>query len=270
MTTNPEKCPRPLDLVKYFLEGGATSSPESTIEDHVRGCAACQAQIRELAAERKAFLVNHPFSSFWEKLEESRSKRSFGLASALKHIFSSGTFRAAVAMVGVAALMIVVIGRYDRSPQIQPEILSKGGVDLRFYVAAPNGGEPAPGKNGMTLPPESSLQFVYSASPQESQLLLIGVEENGSLTVYFPSGGDQSAPIASGDQKKMPQALRWKPAANSSFERFYAVFSKTPVAVDEIRKALDLLKASGKSVEQTATLPLPYPQASAVIYKKPS
>ena len=257
-----DKCPRPLDVVRHFVESG--HGPSASVEAHVRGCASCKTQLVELEADRKAFLISHPFSSFWEKVEQRRSRQSSGIATFLKKVAASGAFRAAVAMAGVAALMIVMIGRYDRSP----EILSKGGVDLRFYVAQTKGGEPAPGKSGMSLPPETALQFVYSASKEESQLLLVGVEADGTLSVYFPSNGAQSAPIEPGDQKKLPQALRWQP--KTAFERFFAIFSQESVSVDNVRKAMDQLKASGKSVEQATKLPLPYPQASTIIYKKAS
>jgi hypothetical protein len=262
MTDNIEKCPRPLDLVRHFVESG--QGPSASVEAHVRGCAACKAQLVELEADRKAFLVSHPFSSFWEKVEERRSRRPSRIADFFKNIGASGTFRAAAAMAGVAALMIVVIERYDRVP----EILSKGGVDLRFYVAETKGGEPTPGKSGMALPTETGVQFVYSASKEEAQLLLVGVEADGTLSVYFPSNGAQSAPIEPGDQKKLPQALRWQP--KTAFERFFAIFSKEPVSADDVRKAMEQLKASGKSVEQITKLPLPYPQASTIIYKKAS
>lgn len=248
-----EGCPKPLDLVSYFHDGGK-------LESHARGCEACSAQLRELEAERKAFLVSHPFSAFMADLEKRRPQKASG--GFLKSIFSSGAFRAAVAMAGVATLMIVVIGRYERTP----EILSKGAVDLRFYVSEAAGKQPAPGKNGMTLPADSALQFVYSTTSEDPKILLVGVEADGNLSVYFPSGGDQSVDVPVGDQQKLPQALKWEP--KTGYERFYAVFSKTPLQVSEIRKALDQLKTSGKSVEQTSRLPLPYPQASTIIYRK--
>src|SRR5262249_51740072 len=113
-------CPKPLELVTYFL---GEESGENPIAGHVRVCAACAAQIRELETERKAFLVKHPFSSFAADLEKRRASKTSGFGAFLKHIMTSGAFHAAVAMAGVAALMIVVIGRYDRAP----EILSKGG-----------------------------------------------------------------------------------------------------------------------------------------------
>jgi len=254
---HPQGCPKPLELVTHFLDGGKW-------ESHMLGCSACSAQIRELDVDRKAFLAKHPFSSFMADLKKRRVPKEGRFGAFLKGLMSFGPFRTAAAMAGVAALMIVVIGRYDRAP----EVLSKGGVDLRFYVAGAHGDghEPEPGTNAMKLPAETALQFVYSTSPDQSQLLLVGVEQNGEFSVYFPSGGDESATVESGDQKKLPQALRWQP--KTDYERFYAIFSKDPLKVDAVRKALDQLKTSGKSIEQTSRLPLPYSQASTIIYRK--
>jgi hypothetical protein len=246
-----DSCPRPLDLVSAFLEG------TGKWDAHVRACPSCAGQIRELEADRKAFLARHPFSSFWEALEKRKGARTgFRFWEFLR---SSGAFRAAAAMASVAAVMFLVYHR-PAPPVSKPEILTKGGADLSFYVAS-SGGQPERGKSGMAVPPGAGVQFVYSTGAENSQLLLIGVEADGTLSVYYPVSGTGSAAVEAGAQKKLPQALRWQP--KSSFERFYAVFSKTPVPLEEVRKAL-----AGVPVEKAAKLPLPYPQASVILYRK--
>jgi hypothetical protein len=258
------KCPKPLDLVTYFLEGGkegGTLEGGSAIDAHVRDCASCQAQLQELEIDRKAFLVRHPFSTFWNDLEKKTAVGPSPLMRLWRWIAASGVLRTAVAAAGVAGLVIVAIGRDDRPPQI----LSKGSGGIQFYVVAPQGGhapqggEPELGKSGMTLPGGSSLQFVTTA--QEPYLLLVGVEADRTLSVYYPSGGSESAPIQAGDRKKLPQALRWEP--QSAYERFYGIFSKEPVKVEEVRKGLE-----GITIEQSVNLPLPYPHASVILYRK--
>jgi hypothetical protein len=248
-----DKCPKPLELVTTFLEGGGDWEP------HVRGCPSCSAQIRELEADRRAFLTRHPFSSFWEGLEKRR-KHSSALGRFWEQIRSSGALRAAAAMASVAALMFLVYHR-PTPPAPAPEILTKGGVDLGFYVASASGGEAERGKSGMSLPSGAALQFVYTSPSDASQLLLIGVEADRTVSVYYPSSGVESAAAEGGAQKKLPQALRWQP--KSAYERFYAVFSKTPVKREDVQKALE-----GASIEKSAKLPLPYPHASVILYRK--
>ncbi len=249
-----DKCPKPLDLVTAFLEGS------EGLDVHVRGCPSCAGQIRELEADRKAFLAKHPFSSFWEGLEKRREKRSSAFGRFWEQVRSSGTLRAAAAMASVGVIVLLVSHR-PNPPAPTPEILSKGGVDLGFYVASSKGGEAERGKSGMTLPGGTSLQFVYSTASDYPYLLLIGVEEDRTVSVYYPSSGTESASVAPGTHAKLPDALRWQP--KTGYERFYGVFSKTPVKLDEIKRTLE-----GIAVEPSAKLPLPYPQASVILYRK--
>src|SRR5262245_6603724 len=112
------QCPKPLEIVTYFLDGG---SPNSLIANHADGCAACSDQLRELESERRAFLTQHPFSSFFADLENRRSPKvgpvgpkMRRLSAFLKRMTAFGALRAVVAMASVATLMIVVIDQYDR------------------------------------------------------------------------------------------------------------------------------------------------------------
>lgn len=253
-----ETCPTPLALSQFVAEGD-TSGKAPAVRAHAAVCAPCRAVLTDLAAERSAFLVKHPFTAFWNDLEKKIPESPSFFVRFFRWLNESSALRAVVAMAGFAGIMIVAVGRETPPPQI----LSKGGVDLQFYTASSKSGGPELGKSGMKLAEGSGLQFVYSA--QEPFLLLIGIEADRTISVYYPSTGSESDSIESGDQKKLPQAIRWQP--KTAYERFYGVFSKQPVKMDEIRKALETPSISGKSIEQIEKLPLPYPQSSAIIYR---
>jgi hypothetical protein len=253
-----ELCPTSLALAQFAAEGDA--SPKATvIRTHTAACASCKTILADLEADRRAFLVKHPFTAFWNDLEKRIPARPPFFSRLFRWLNESSALRATIAMAGLATIMIVAVGRETALPQI----LTKGGVDLQFYVASSKSGGPALGKSGMKLPEGSGLQFVYSA--QEPYLLLIGIEADRTVSVYHPSNGSESVSIEIGDRKKLPQAIRWQP--KSAYERFYGVFSKQPVKMEEIRNALETPSISGKSIEQIEKLPLPYPQSSAIIYR---
>lgn len=251
-------CPTSLSLARFASEGDA-SPQAAAIRAHESVCAPCKAALTELKADRSAFLVRHPFTAFWNDLEKKAPERPSFFARLFRWLNESAALRAAVAMAGLAGIMIVAVGR----EAVPPQILSKGGVNLQFYVASSKSAGPELGKNGMKLPAGSGLQFVYSA--QEPYLLLIGIEADRTVSVYHPSDGSESASIEAGDQIKLPQAIRWQP--KTAYERFYGVFSKQPVKIEDVRKALETPSISGKSIEETEKLPLPYPQSSAIIYR---
>lgn len=248
------QCPTSLTLAQFSVEGDLIPGA-SGLKAHTAQCRRCAEALVDLEADRKAFLVKHPFSAFWNDLEARKAAPEPIFKRLFRWLNESSALRAAVAMAGLAGIMVVSIGRETPTPQI----LTKGGVDLQFYVASPQGSEL--GKSGMKLPEGSGLQFVYTAS--EPYLLLVGVEEDRSVSLYYPSAGTESSSIESGNRKKLPQALRWQP--KTSYERFYGIFSKQPVKFEEIKKAINDL--AGKKIEDAEKLPLPYPQTSTLIYR---
>ena len=257
-----ENCPPIIKLEAYFLEG-ADSKTFETLKPHINACTDCEDVLRDLETERDAFLQRYPFSRF---SAESDAKRRPLWKRALEWLPAPRTFGASLALTGLAGVLVLTL--WQKQPA-EPTILVKGGVGLSFYAATGTNAKVEAGKDGMTLPEGSQIQFVYS-NENNPYLLLVGVEEDGTITAYFPA--DASAPTAesatasTGSRVKLSQGLRWEP--KSASERFYAVFSQQPVLIDEIRKAVAEVSARGKTVEQTPKLPLPYPQASILLHRK--
>lgn len=193
--------------------------------------------------EKKAFLARYPFERLWKEIGGERRISIFPRIR--RWLIASRGLQATVALAGIASLMIFGLWHIPEFTDIR----SKGGVGLTFYTAPVPGAEIVRGKDGMTLPAGADLQFVTS-NPNDPFLLLIGVEENGALSVYSPEG-----------------AIRWQPT--SSYERFYALFSKEPIPLEKVKQALAQVSQGGKTVEQTSKLPLPYPQATILVRRKP-
>ena len=251
-------CPSKIKLEAYFLEKRFAEA----LEPHLPSCTSCQTLLKDMESERSTFLKNYPFSRL---LPEMEAKRKPLWKRALENFITPGAFVTALAMAGLAGLMVV---NMRPTAPVEPEIQVKGGVGLSFYAADGASGKVQPGKDGAPLAPGTQIQFIYSdaGSPY---LLLIGVEENGAATPYFSddtSGAVMSAAITTGSKLKLPQGLRWEP--KSDYERFFAIFSERPITLDEVRKALSSLASEGKTVEQTPKLPLPYPQASILLHRK--
>jgi hypothetical protein len=240
-------CPPKIVLEGFFYDG---RFPEDA-EDHVASCAACQEKIRLWTEERGVFLQKYPFQRLWESVEERKKRFHFW------EILFPVPFRTALALTTLAGIVVFVVWQ-DRQP---PDLLTKGGVGLGFYVA--HQGEIQKGHDRINLAPGDDLQFVYSVD-RERFLLLFGLESDGTFTVYFPHGGSRSAQVETGKNQRLPQAIRWQP--RSPYERFYAIFSGEPIPLAEVQTAVKSLP--NKSIEETARLPLPYPQASVIVYRK--
>ncbi len=239
-------CPPKIVLEGYFFDG---KLPED-VEDHIQSCTDCRGRIQLLSEQKETFLKKYPFERFWE------TRREKGFWKKLEIFLPP---RPVLALATLAGLMVFALWSNRQSP----EILSKGGFGLEFYVS--HEGKIERGKSGMPASEGDDLQFVYSAE-REGSLLLFGVEADRTLTVYFPDGGSMSGAVEAGKKKRLPQALRWKPT--TPYERFFALFSEKPISVAEVQAALQKSFQEGKSIEETSRFPLAYPQSSIILYRR--
>lgn len=88
-----------------------------------------------------------------------------------------------------AALFLVVRG--------EPPNRIKGEVDLAFYVL--RGGEVTAGDPAATFREGDRLQFTYR-SGMHDRLVLLSVDGDGRLTVYYPDDGETPVPVVPGDR----------------------------------------------------------------------
>lgn len=239
-------CPPKIVLEGFFFGGQLTEE----VEDHVGSCPDCQAKLERWSSEKETFLRRYSFDRFWDA---RRPKRIW------ERYFLSTPLRATVVFGTLAGLMFFTVWTSRRPADLSV----KGGVALSFYVA--EGESLEAGKDRMALPEGSEIQFVYSVK-REKYLLFMGFEADRTFTVYFPEGGEQSGSIVTGEKLRFPHALRWQPS--TAYERFFAFFSDKPIPVDQVVSTLRREAERGKSVEELKNLPLPYPQASVLLYRK--
>ncbi len=250
-----ERCPPKIAVEAFFLEGLDLLG----LKGHVQACPACGEIGKALEAQRDVFLQRYPFSRLLTEI--GPQQRSF-IRKTFDRFLAPRAFWAVLATAGLAGLMLVTLRPENPT---EPQIQVKGGVGLSFYAAPALQGKVEPGKDGMDLPAGAQLQFVYS-NMESPYLYLVGVEENGAITAYFPDRGVLSGPVQTGSKIKLPQGLSWEP--KSAYERFYALFSREPVPIGEVRAAVSQLASEGKTVERTTKLPLPYTQASIIVNRK--
>lgn len=247
-------CPPKLVLEGFFLTGRTTDE----IRSHASSCTRCRDLLGEWDRERASFLKTYPFKRLLEEIKTHKREKSFWGKFLLP-----APLRVGLAFAAISCLMVFVLWHQNRPQEITP----KGGIGLGFFVLEK--GQIHEGEDRMSLPGGSQIQFVYS-SHEMRQLLIVGIEENGSLMVYFPSdvsgSVSKSAVIEAGDKRPLPQAIRWEPT--SSYERFYALVSDNPILQTEVNGVVQKMLQEGKKVESIRRLPLPYTQASMILYRK--
>jgi hypothetical protein len=163
-------------------------------DDHLAGCAACQARAGALAADRDRFRAARPT-----------------LARPRPRIW------AALAVAALAAgFAVALIPRRD-----EPGTRTKGGAHLGFAVA--HGGAQRLGATGEVVHPGDTLSYlVTTAAP--AYVTVLGEDAAGRVTVYVaaervPAGRD------------LPLAVATRLDAALGREALIAVFCPTPVVV---------------------------------------
>lgn len=244
-------CPSKLILEEYWLTG--TASHE--MREHVNGCLPCQQKMTAWEEERRSFLKKYSFERFQE---EAVMRRQGFLKRFLRSlILPPPALRISLAFASIACLMMVILWPHHEGPQISP----KGGATVGYYVS--RGDERRLGEKEMVLSPGDVLEFFYS-SERDGYLLLIGLDENGHLSTYFPVSGDESKPIPKGQNISLLVPVIWSPRA--SYERFFGLFSEHPISVRGGQDAVSTL-LEGQKPEDITHLPLDADQTTFLLRK---
>ncbi|MCB9759255.1 MAG: hypothetical protein H6739_05405 [Alphaproteobacteria bacterium] len=132
----------------------------------------------------------------------------------------------------VVVMVMVLPGEDTRTTR------AKGDVDLDFLVM--RGGAVEPGEEGEVLRAGDRIQFTYRADGLDS-LVLLSVDGEGTLSVFYPAQGDIPVSIIPGDRHVLQGSIVLDDAPGP--ELFVGVFS--PSSVDEARALVEDAWAKG-------------------------
>jgi hypothetical protein len=107
------------------------------------------------------------------------------------------------------------------------------------------GGEVANALSGDSFLPGDALRFVVS-SGSPGYFFLVGVEPSGNVVAYHPYGGTRSVPLPGGREIALPGSLILDESKGTEY--FGGLFSREPLALDEIRAAVRRTLARGPSL----------------------
>lgn len=262
-------------------------------------------ETRGPASEREAFFTRHPFDAFWSELqrhdarmaaitatvearEEQAGASRGGLWAALFAPFRGRVF----ATLAAACTLVLAVGLglwLTPEPTLDGSgsaVRFKGGdgpttsaldgveepVGVRFFVR--RDGEVVPGVPEGVYREGDQLRFTYWSGDND-YLMVLSVEDSGSVSVYYPddaSGreGDESIQIARGRNVPLEGSIVLNDYVGH--ERFFALFSPVPISVDHVKNraagAVAELRREGRDVRSLARLPVEVPQASFWIRKR--
>ncbi|MEY3213569.1 MAG: hypothetical protein RIT28_4050 [Pseudomonadota bacterium] len=160
----------------------------------------------------------------------------------------------APALAVAAALLIAVL------PDA-PSSRAKGDVDLDFVVLRE--GRVMPGVEGRVYGPGDLLQFTYRAAGHE-QLVLLSIDGEGKVTVFYPSQGEAPLAVVPGERHVLDGSIALDAAPGP--ELFVAVFG--PSSVGEARALVEDAWTQGGAAAVTR-LKQTDPAVDVVMVQKP-
>ncbi len=226
------------------------------VEEHLESCSLCAARLREMEAERQAFLIQHPPGAFLAALEARKLQRR----PQLRYFLGWGGLLASCA---AALLLLWQPLSSEPEPKPLPVTRLKAAVDLSFHVKS--GAHSRLGCAGEVLQPGDQIQLRIS-SPQAAHLLVVSLDSRGVVTPFYDLEG-HSIPIEPGVAQLLEGSVILDEALGP--ERIIACFSEEPLETRTVlesgRRALRSAQGAPQAVK---SLDLPCAQASFLIHKR--
>lgn len=209
-------CP-PAFVLERMLLGELEGTASEPWLRHTESCDSCRARIEELRAQDQRFKAS-PFA------QELRAK----LANARPRPSLSGwPVAAAPALLAVAALALVLVSK----PRVD-SLTSKGGAGV-LSVIQERQGQARP-LDPRDLRAQDALQLRWAAA-RAGELIAVGVDRSGALTVLYPDGASRSAPIRGGEDVALGGRIILSAAEDGAV--ICVLFDQGPIAADDAARA---------------------------------
>ncbi len=211
-----------IDLMEY-VTNSCDDKKRTAIELHCRQCPQCARFCREYARENDGFLNALPFESTIAGLgtiQESTTVLRFR-----KHGRKPWLFALAASLILTVATFRVL---QTSSPVVSNQI--KGETGITVYVQN-NAGHVEKRDNKVFFTHEK-IQFLYTCAGYNN-LILLGMDTSGTVTIYYPVMQDSSYTAESGAAIPLPNSILLDDYVGP--ELFLAVFSKARLKVSDIQ-----------------------------------
>lgn len=236
-------------LRRHQLEQLVADDPRSPVMPvlrvHVAACDTCGTRRRALEAARVRFLAAHPPLDFARSVVEHASRPEPTAGRRWYARAGVGLAIAAITVLGLVAVVGLVLGRV---PGIAYLDALRRPTGLTFEAVAPLAGGVHAVQNGDAVA-SGELRFVYSIE-RPQHLLLLGIDDGGSIAKYFPAHA-AAGPLPAAERATLPITLPI--GTRGGRERLYALFSDQPL--DEVAARAALTRAFSSADETGAGIP---------------
>ncbi len=205
-----------------LLLSSMSADEERQAGEHLEACEACRTALEELRADQQRFAAR-VFARTLPPLEARACRR--GRLELLAARLGNPRL---LVPVGLAVALLLVVAR----PAPEPDLRIKGGPTLKVF--ARRQGAVFQVRPDTRLAAGDRIRFVIEPE-RPGYLLVASVDGAGTVSVYFPPEGGQSAPVGAG-RSELPGSIELDDAPGP--ERLFAYFSEQPLPAAEVARAL--------------------------------
>jgi hypothetical protein len=241
-------------LTNYHA-GELAGSEKDEILAHVAGCPACRRILEQLAEAKASFTKGHDREKF---LRAVRS-RSAEPETAWWQVLLRPVHLAATAAVMVMAVLVMSLW----TPDDNGERMKGADLELGYYVMGPQGPEKA--AQGHVLHPGDRIQFRLTA-PAGGYVHIVGVDERGNLSVYFPRPDETPEAFPGGAGRPVPGSVILDEVLGR--ERIFVLVCREPIDRDKLVERLGSVPEGPRSLMEVDRLPLRCEQRDLVLRKE--
>jgi hypothetical protein len=224
------------DRVLDDLVAGNAGTPVR--DEHLRDCARCQARLALFQDHQQRLrpLVEDLLAPALRRAPPDPALRP--VARGWLQRWSGGPVPGLVLAAAAAAVVLAALLLWPDPETVPPldDLAADGlrlkGTSMRFFVL--RGDDVTPGESGVALRAGDALRFAVSCD-RTTNLFLVGIEESGPVSAYYPYGGRASVPLSPGVDQPLPGSLVLDDAPQS--EAFVGLFSTEPLHFDRIEEA---------------------------------
>lgn len=225
------------------------SLPEAEANEakaHLDACEGCRKLFAEMEGDQKKFEAFIFARTLPEVTERAKPP------TLLERLAAAWRIAIPVAVAAGVALMVTYSVRQPgpSSNRIdEPDLAIKGGPTLQIFAA--RGESVFPVQEGTRLRPADRIRFVVQRDDADGFLLVASIDAARKVSVYFPAGGAESAPVAKG-RVELPGSIELDETLGA--ERVFAFFSPKPLSASEVQKALERWPVQPRLDAKIATL----------------
>jgi hypothetical protein len=218
----PEGCITDLTFDEWHA-GELDEQQVRELQQHVNGCARCQARHQALKMQASDFLGRYP------ELELPERRKVVPLRPR-KAIWAWTTGAASLA----AAAVLLLVLRPDSGQEVNGGgTRVKGGSRIGFHVE--HDGRVRSGSSGQVVHPGDRLRFVVTTT-EPQHVAILSLDAAGAASVYYPS---TAISRAFGLVRNQPVETGVELDATLGRERLWGIFCDEPFDVEPLRQALE-------------------------------